>query len=329
VPSCLRASLSSAFTLVELVVVIGIVSILAVTVLPIIANMWRETRGADAANRVNGLIRSARMRALGGRDTGLFFFVESGTQRVVFIQAEPPDYQPLPNGNPNPDLGQNQAPNSGDEVKDQHAADRFRVLEGNVFQLPPPFRVAPLAVLDPPTNATQDERLWNDDELANQKYDNVNVIFNNAGPQNHRNFFTIIFSPEGNLTQREVVLIHDPAPPTSNPAAAFGSGVGKITLLPVDAGTEYQPAAGSQPLQIGASLAGMVFADNNGRIAALNFPSVDGLLVYDDASFGQFPDDDDTDPTNVVDKRDYLAKSGQPLYISWQTGAIVRGPTGP
>ena len=321
------------FTLVELIVVIGIVSLLAVTVLPLIAGMWRDTRGADAANRINGLIRSARMRALGGRESGLFFFVESGVQRIAFIEADPPNYNDpeyfdaTTGDNNSPDLGQGFDRNDGNDVGEQHAADRFRVVEGNVYDLPAPFRAAPLATLE---ESLPESDRWNDDELANDRYDDGEVIFEpaNGGPQNHRNFFTILFSTKGNLTKRGVVLIHDPAPPpTSNPQDAFGPGMGKVTLLPVAATDQYEDGTGARRKlePAGVELAGMVFADFSG-VVALNFPSVDGLLVYDDAAFREYPDDDDSDPANIVDKREFLSESGQALYISWQTGAIVRGP---
>ena len=71
----------------------------------------------------------------------------------------------------------------------------------------------------------------------------------------------------------------------------------------------------------------MIVAEDGGQTAALNFPSVAGLLVYDDSIFGEYPDSDDTDSA-VVDKRDFLRERGQPIYISPQTGAIIRGPVG-
>jgi hypothetical protein len=61
--------------------------------------------------------------------------------------------------------------------------------------------------------------------------------------------------------------------------------------------------------------------------AALNFPSVAGLLVYDDSLFEEFPDSNERNP-DVLDKREFLRQRGQPIYISPQTGEIVLGPIG-
>jgi hypothetical protein len=52
---------------------------------------------------------------------------------------------------------------------------------------------------------------------------------------------------------------------------------------------------------------------------ALNFTTVDGLLVYDDASFQQQPLDQ---------KRSFLVRTGRPIYVSRYTGTVVRGPLG-
>ncbi len=319
VPSCLRASRSSAsrpaFTLVELIVVIGIISILVVSVLPILGALYRDTRGADAANRIQGLLKSARMRALGGMEAGLFFYVEPDTniQRVVFIQAEPPDPRtPLSPGVKSPDTG----------VGPECAVDRFRVLEENVYTLPPPFRAAPLAVLKEPSDGGE----WSDTELANNDYDDTGVIFTESGPQNHRNFFTIIFSPEGRLVVNRSVLIHDPVADREDRDAHFKRG--KVTLLDVNATGNRQPAGdGPGPEPLNCELPAMIATAATRTPAALNFPSVAGLLVYDDSLFGEFPGSDERNP-DVVDKREFLRQRGQPIYISPQTGDIVLGPIG-
>ena len=53
---------------------------------------------------------------------------------------------------------------------------------------------------------------------------------------------------------------------------------------------------------------------------AINFRSVDGLLVYDDSLFAELATPDE--------KRDLIIKTAQPLYISRLSGAVVLGPAG-
>ena len=290
------------FTLVELVVVLAIISMLALTALPTISRMWRSSQSANAENQMRGLVRSARTRALADKEGGLFFYVESNVQKIVFIEAEPPELTLA-------------SPDFAAGVTEQTAADRFRVLEDNVYEMPPPMRAVPLGVL---IEDNTDLLYWTEDELANDNYDSPDVLTWD-GAQNHRNFFTIIFSPEGHLLVGRDVLIHDP--PANNPLA----GEGQVTGLPVEPATQYQlPGAGPAKDLVPNGLLSMLVAD--GTNVALNFPSVDGLLVYDDSSFKEFPDGPLNPP--LVDKRGYLKQSAQPLYITRQNAAIIRGPVG-
>jgi len=55
---------------------------------------------------------------------------------------------------------------------------------------------------------------------------------------------------------------------------------------------------------------------------AINFPSVDGLIIYNDAAFRELT----IDPSIAVEARDFLLRTGQPFYVNRWTGAIVRGP---
>ena len=59
---------------------------------------------------------------------------------------------------------------------------------------------------------------------------------------------------------------------------------------------------------------------NANKPVAINFPSVDGLLVYDDSLFNEFDVD--------KDKRDFLFRTSQPIYVNRLTGSVVRGPVG-
>jgi hypothetical protein len=52
----------------------------------------------------------------------------------------------------------------------------------------------------------------------------------------------------------------------------------------------------------------------------IDFHSVDGLLVYDNATFREYGD--------PAQRREYLLRTGQPLYIARHSGEVVRGPLG-
>ena len=52
---------------------------------------------------------------------------------------------------------------------------------------------------------------------------------------------------------------------------------------------------------------------------ALNFASVDGLLVYDDSLLAGIP---------ATEQRTVLLRTAQPLYVSRWTGVVIRGPVG-
>ena len=53
---------------------------------------------------------------------------------------------------------------------------------------------------------------------------------------------------------------------------------------------------------------------------AINFPSVAGVLVYDDDLFGRLSDPEA--------KRDFLLRSARPLYVNRVTGQVLAGPLG-
>lgn len=296
---------TNAFTLVELVVVLGIISLLAVISLPSINRMVADTRRADAENRLQGLLRSARMRALHRKESGLFFFVEGDVQRIAFIQAEPLNLIKPVDELSAPDWGSDKVPGTNDDVAAQDTADRFRVLQDTVYELPAPFRAVPRYIPFDPT-------VWDNDKLANNDYqDQPN---GSAGIENHRNFFTIIFSPDGVIRVGRPVLIHDHAEPASD--------AGGITNLTVSFADAYQDIKGGfLPFEDNRPLPKMIVDENDN---ALTFPSVDGVLVYDDDLFRDHPD---ADPL-VVTKRQFLIRHARPLYISRQTGAIIRGPLG-
>jgi len=322
-----------AFTLIEMSVVLAIISLLALISLPSISQMWTDNKLANIETTMGGLLKSARMRSLSGREYGLFFFVQGDLQKVAFIVADPPDLTVPANVDfpPNPDLGRRgdgRTAGNDDEVTAQDTADRFRVLGDNVFTIPVPFRVTPVDVLEEPDDGGK----WSDEQLANEVYDSSEVVRGRLkGARNHRSFFTILFSPEGRLLSGRSVLLHDPA----DTAVDSGfTGLGLVTGLPVEEASKYQlPDTGSglptKPFSSSrVKLPSMLSATGRrgGGGVALNFPSVDGLLVYDDSFFRDLPDGPVTPPDE--DKRDFLRRTGRPFYVSAQTGVVIRGPVG-
>jgi len=275
------------FTLVEIIVVISIIALLLGLVVPSLNSMWAESKGAETEQFLKGTIASARARAYGDRERGLFFMLDGDVQKIFPIEAEPVD--------------PTDAADKG--VVDAAAADRFRIADGNVVMLSRPFRVTPRAAVD--------ETIWDATDLAATGYDQVD-----SDLEHHRNFFTMIFSPEGRLIVGRDVLIHDPD--------GDGDQRGDRTGLPVSGTSNWQTESGDQPLPkaSGPGTGSDVLTDmivDSGDVA-INFPSVDGLLVYDDATFAE-------QPTPEL-KREYLIRTGAPLYVSRLSGAVVRGPLG-
>lgn len=76
------------FTLVELMVVVVIIGVLAAIAMPTIAARLRERRSAEAALRIAGIYREARMRALGRGAAVLVRFSAGGF--TVFEAIRPP-----------------------------------------------------------------------------------------------------------------------------------------------------------------------------------------------------------------------------------------------
>jgi len=283
------------FTLVELVVVIVIVLILLGLILPASRTMWNERKVSEAENALQGLLMVARADALkaGGIETGLLFYVdERGTQRVVSIRRA--------------------------ETTEPYMQHVFVVAESRVQEFPKPMRVVPrwVAVEDPANPLVS----YGAPELANEDFFALPGGVNQA--QRHRNFFTMVYSSAGHLLVRRDVLIQD--------ADVDGDMVGDVTGLPVRYQNADPPKATVKeywrqddtkwPLDHPPAAQGVLYLLADDNDVALNVPSVDGLLVYDDALFTGLDD--------AEDQRAFLLRSAKPYYVSRLTGAVIEGPIG-
>lgn len=286
------------FTLIELVVVAGIITLLLAMTLPALSAMWAQRKQADVQNTLRGVLSSARVQAKSHGERGLFFCLIDGVQKVFPIQREPAN----PGGIPT---------DAADGVTESDAADRFSVIEGQVHTFPAPFRVVPRYVVDDTSNGYDE---WNAAELTNEDYQDPP----DPKTQIHRNFFAVIFSSEGRLVFRRSVVIRDqdalPLPNGDNFGDRTGLEVGKITTYVDEQGM-------SVPAMTGAGLDHVLVSTNNTE--GLNFVSVDGILVYDESLFRELI------PVDIDGtlRQELIIATGQPMYVSRVTGEIIMGPT--
>lgn len=296
-----------AFTLIEMVIVVGIVLLILGLVLPASIDIWNARKISDAENIIRGLLMTSRARALrtDAAETGLFFYLnEEGGQRITTIERD--------------------SEHSGDPTWQ----DVFRVTNERTYALPAPIRVVPRYVVEP-DDAAQPFTTFSADELANNSFENpiTGGSFNQS--QRHRNFFTMIYARDGQLLRRRDVIVRD----DDLENVAGSNRRGSVTGLQVgrggdgsadvvryyrqdDSQADIDPTGRSGAVdfaiiepQAGGSSAG----------TAMNFPSVDGLLVYDDADFNNAADLAD-------DKRAFLLEGARPFYVNRYTGEIIRGP---
>jgi hypothetical protein len=327
-----------------MVIVVAIVIVLITMVVPAASSLWRERRISDAQNTISGQLMSARARALQGEhvqgdsfaltdpanpanprrllpggESGLFFFVDGdGVQRIAAIVQTMPEDRTCLGDDGGACIRENRA------IRESWA-NVFTVVPGRVASLPAPMRVVPRhAVCDPPVSGVPtcqgydlSYELFSKEELAHTD------VYTTAGDQaqRHRNFFTMIYSTDGQLVVDRDVLIRD----VDEIDEAPGEQTGDVTGLKVLDEAEvrnYFPRTDVTPTTLQLSPASgpyegiEIVAEDGGT--ALNFSSVDGLLVYDESSFAAWGDD----------KQRFFLENAWPFYVHRLTGAVIRGPVG-
>lgn len=305
-----RTASCRAFTLVEMVVVVAIILIVVVLIVPAASALWEQRKVADARNTIHGLLANARIRALqaDGVETGLFFYLDdAGVQRVATIeQAEP------------------------DSVLWSAV---FRITGDRDQVMPAPMRAVPRYIVEVPRNTSEHPDRFQDEEVQNNDF--YNPPQGADPPQRHRNFFTLIYSGRGELLVNRDVLIIDSDADRNDIGDRTGMFVGgDCQLTPANAPLpirRYETRRnGIQPFDPANQVTGrddLLRACTTGNNpVAVNFPSVDGVLVYDDAAMNQLRINAPT--TDGKEMRAYLQKNAQPFYIGRMTGSIIVGPVG-
>lgn len=162
-----------AFTLVEMVVVVGVILIILGLVLPAFSKMWNDAQVRNSHQKIESLLRVARARSLDLHYIayGVLFYVDPthNHQVAVFIDALPYPVAP-------------------DEVWPD-VCDRFVVdtNDGNLFSMSDFVRISPFEALE-----------WEDTDLLNNDY--------RTGKQ--RNFFAIIFQ-RGSRARPNSYILYD------------------------------------------------------------------------------------------------------------------------
>jgi len=299
-------SILNSFTLVELLVVVAIIVLILGIVGPAVTSMWNQRLESQAQIVVAGALQSVQMQARTRGERGLLFYLDGDAQKIAVIESAHEVLDGHSTTTPQATLTQ---PNI--------VADCFRVMEGMIYRVPSPYRAMPRAVLD--TNTLGNEgNTWNDIEVNHED------VFSSpaspaAGNQRHRNFFTVVFGPDGRLRVGRDVLIYDPdnrtGLGTQEGVHTYYDGGGTDGPLP----QTIAPDGGYVATQVD----GLVATPGSSPIA-LNFPCVDGVLVYDESVFKELP----RAGPGEQDRRDWAARNGQPYYINRMSGELVRGPVG-
>ncbi|MCH8250929.1 MAG: hypothetical protein IID36_00600, partial [Planctomycetes bacterium] len=282
-PRARRPAVLTAFTLVELVIVIAVIIVLTAVILPSVTELWAERKLADAENTLAGSLMTARRNALlaDRGESGLLFVVDPDGVQTIY----PIEHQNQKN------------PNTQTEyvLASRH---RFVILDKQALTLPSPIRVVPRYAVLPGTGDDEDNWLrFSAEELADNKF--PEPAMNGPGPagdeyqegQRHRNFFTIVFSNDGQLLVRRDVLIVD----ADADADGFGDRTGLLVSNPIQYGPQRSEGAGTDidPENTEFPVIGDLIVDGASDLRAVNFPSVDGLLVYADSVFNRLGSGDD------------------------------------
>ena len=294
-----------AFTLIELVVVIAIIASLLGVVLPAVSRMWDGRKQGDAVNRLRGAITVARRMALSPNhdEVGLLFVRDrlSDAQRIFLIERKP--VTDTINGN-------------------RIARDRFVIIDDRDYTLPAPLRVVPRYVVH--TGGDDAHLEFSPVELINDSFPRPDGPINWDEGQRHRNYFSMIFNGQGRLVVGRNVLIYDTAP---SGVSRFGDRTGlPVPNEPDDPVIQYfarDSRKGDRKLPIDQTgtqppLTDLVVDPADNPPVAINFPSVDGLLLYDDAVFRRMGD--------AQSKREFLIRTAQPLYVAGVSGLVILGP---
>ncbi len=286
-----------AFTLVELLVVVAVILLILGIVGPGVTKMWDQRLESEAQTILSGAIRSTQMQARTHGERGLFFYMDGNEQKIIpIVPARKVEIQ-------------------GSSETDQLnvVADVFEVTSGMIYQIPSPFRVCPRNV-----------HAWSDWGVNNRDVFASPPTTGNAN-QRHCNFFSLIFGPDGRLRVGRNVLIYDAdfiwndpdklrkdrtglLAPSARPTVRFYGAKGTPEPFPT-------PFGGSVP-----RIEKLVATNVSGGVTALNFPCVDGVLLYDATYYWDLPD------ANA--RRDFLRRRAIPFYVSRQSGDIVRGRIG-
>lgn len=296
----------SGFTLIEMLVVIAIILLLAGVVVPAASSLWNERKMSDTINTMQGLLMTTRVRAMQseGGERGFFVYVDDrGDQRIARIE------QPE------------------DRLADPDWQNVFRVSDARDEMLAKPIRIVPLYAVE---NESTDEPYtgFSLDELVNPDFDDPP----GEQAQRHRNFFTVVYSTDGHLIPNRDVLIWDADEDDDGAGDRTGLAVGPGPPDTEDGKTDKfyardpEGSLGKKPLIDVApffdppvTIPDLVI-DPDDEEVALNFPSVSGLLVYDDELFNRVPGSEG--------KRKFLLETAQPLYVNRYTGTVIRGPVG-
>ena len=293
-----RTEKSSGFTLIEMVVVVAVVLVILGLVLPAASTLWGQRKMAQAENAIQGLLMTSRVKAMqaDGVETGFLAFVDGeGNQHLVTIEQH------------------------RDNMHDPAWQDVFVFTEDPDQILPTPIRAVPRYVVYEP-GADEDREDW--EEFSGRELAN-NDFHDPAGDQaqRHRNFFTLVFSTNGQLLQNRDVLIQDADADENRSGDRTGLRVGPGGSDPPTT-VKFHPRDDDEPKEIdptGNSTPIPFLVTDDDKDVAVNFPSVDGLLVYDDSLFNEL---------TVSEKRGFVLLRGHPLYVSRWTGAVIRGPVG-